>query len=406
MTLLEKSIQKEFDQLADKSSAQQESLTAFLELGIPTTRNEEWKYTSLRTVADKEYAIQSQIGEAEAKMFAVEGLTGIELFFVNGELINSPSLPSGVSLEKKAINAVPAYNINEPFSTATEALADGYVLKVAKSVEVAEQVIVYLLSNAQQANALSFPKLTVIAEENASVSLVSIAKTIGSKDSFTSSQFSFDVAKYARVKLLSVQNDTEKATIIANTQAQQAEHSVFTATTISTKGNIIRNSLSVASKGEHTNTHMNGLYLLDGTTHVDNHTVMDHTEPNCESHELYKGILDEDSRAVFNGKVYVRQKAQKTNAFQSNKNILLSDKATINTKPQLEIWADDVKCSHGATTGQLDKEALFYLNARGIGNKKAKALLLEAFAGEILARIDAEPIKELVSSIIEERLFN
>ena len=149
---------------------------------------------------------------------------------------------------------------------------------------------------------------------------------------------------------------------------------------------------------------MFGLYMLDGKTHVDNHTVIDHTKPNCYSNELYKGVLDDESRGVFNGKVYVRQEAQKTNAFQSNKNILISDNAKINTKPQLEIWADDVKCSHGATTGQLDKEALFYLMARGIDKRRATLLLLEAFSGEVIAQLKNEVLEQYVVDIISERL--
>jgi Fe-S cluster assembly protein SufD len=149
---------------------------------------------------------------------------------------------------------------------------------------------------------------------------------------------------------------------------------------------------------------MYGLYLLDGKTHVDNHTNVDHTKPHAESNELYKGVLADRSRGVFNGKIFVRQDAQKTNAFQQNNNILLSEDATINTKPQLEIWADDVKCSHGCTTGQLDEEALFYLQARGIGKIQAKGLLLYAFAGEVLEHISDKNFRNYLDSLVQERL--
>ena len=149
---------------------------------------------------------------------------------------------------------------------------------------------------------------------------------------------------------------------------------------------------------------MYGWYCVKGSTHVDNHTIVDKQMPNSLSNELYKGIIDENATAVFNGKIFVRKDAQKTNAYQSNKNVLLSDTATINTKPQLEIFADDVKCSHGCTVGRLDEEALFYLRARGIGEKAAKALLLHAFAGEILDKIELKPIRDYADRIISERL--
>ena len=149
---------------------------------------------------------------------------------------------------------------------------------------------------------------------------------------------------------------------------------------------------------------MFGIYLLNGKTHVDNHTIVDHTFPHAESNELYKGILADQSRGVFNGKIFVRQAAQKTNAFQQNNNILLSEDAIINTKPQLEIWADDVKCSHGCTVGQLDEEALFYLQARGIDKTTARGLLLYAFAGEVLEKIELESLRTFITTKIQERL--
>lgn len=156
--------------------------------------------------------------------------------------------------------------------------------------------------------------------------------------------------------------------------------------------------------GEHIEGNMNSLYLLDDKTHVDNHTIADHKFPNCNSNELYKGIVDDKSRGVFNGKIFVREDAQNTNAFQANNNVLLSDNAIINTKPQLEIWADDVSCSHGATVGQLDPEALFFLRSRGIGAQKAKALLTQAFANEVTEKISIEALKEHVLELIDNRL--
>jgi Fe-S cluster assembly protein SufD len=160
-------------------------------------------------------------------------------------------------------------------------------------------------------------------------------------------------------------------------------------------------------EAEYGESHMFGLYLLDGKTQVDNHTIVDNVMPNCFSNELYKGIMDGDSTGIFNGKIFVRKDAQKTNAYQSNKNILLSDNASANTKPQLEILADDVKCSHGCTIGKLDEEAMFYLRARGIGERNAQALLLHAFAVDILDNIKTAPLRTYIDQLISERLdFN
>ena len=174
--------------------------------------------------------------------------------------------------------------------------------------------------------------------------------------------------------------------------------------TITLNGGTIRNNLNFILEAPGCESHMYGLYCVKGQTHVDNHTIVDNVKPNSFSNELYKGIIDEQATAVFNGKIFVRQDAQKTNAYQSNKNVLLSDAATVNTKPQLEIFADDVKCSHGCTVGKLDEEALFYLRARGVGEQAAKALLLYAFAGEILEKIELEPIRKYVEEQIAERL--
>ena len=166
----------------------------------------------------------------------------------------------------------------------------------------------------------------------------------------------------------------------------------------------MRNNLNIAMEAEHSESNLFGLYFIKGQSHIDNHTVVDNVKPNCLSNELYKGIIDDKGTAVFNGKIFVEPQAQKTNAFQSNKNILLSNNATVNTKPQLEIYADDVKCSHGCTIGQLDEEGLFYLQSRGISKKTARSLLVHAFAIDILDHIKPEPIRNYVDQLISERL--
>ena len=191
--------------------------------------------------------------------------------------------------------------------------------------------------------------------------------------------------------------------MLNNTNVQQQKQSVFSTTNFTLSGSLVRNNLNIVLDGEFTETHLNGLYLTNDHQQVDNHTVVDHRKPNCNSNELYKGIIDDKSVATFNGKIFVRKDAQKTNAFQSNKNILLSDDGTINTKPQLEIYADDVKCSHGTSTGKLDEDKIFYLRARGLSETSAKKLLMHAFASEVVDGIKIEALREYVESRISER---
>ena len=277
------------------------------------------------------------------------------------------------------------------------------MIELAANQELELPIFVYFVNDASQKNTLSQVRNYISVGENSRCTVVENYITKGENPNLTNVLTSINVEKYANVKHYKIQADAKSQFQVGSTHAKQADNSSFTNTTISLAGKLIRNDLRIIS-GEHCESFMNGLYLLNEKTHVDNHTVIDHQRPNSYSNETYKGVLDGKSRAVFNGKIFVRQAAQKTNAFQSNKNVLLSDDAILNTKPQLEIWADDVKCSHGATTGKLDEEALFYLQARGIPKQKAKALLLQAFAEEVLDSIEIDVLKEFLTNEIENRL--
>jgi Fe-S cluster assembly protein SufD len=191
---------------------------------------------------------------------------------------------------------------------------------------------------------------------------------------------------------------------VNTTHIRQIGKSLVNTVTVSLDGGIVRNNLNIAMEAEYSESHFYGLYFLKGNTHVDNHTVVDNVKPHCESNELSKGVVDDSSTAVFNGKIFVQKDAQKTNAYQSNKNVLMSDTASVNTKQQLEIFEDDVKCSHGCTVGRLDDEALFYLRARGLDEKQAKALLLHAFAADILEQVKPEALRNYLEEKINERL--
>jgi Fe-S cluster assembly protein SufD len=203
-----------------------------------------------------------------------------------------------------------------------------------------------------------------------------------------------------------VQDLGDVATEVYNLQVYQERDSRFTTHTVTLSGALIRNNLSFLPYAENCETHLFGLFMGRGRMHVDNHTLVDHARPNCFSNELYKGILEDESTGVFNGKVYVRQDAQKTNAYQSNKSIVLSDRANMYSKPELEIYADDVKCSHGATTGQIDPEALFYLRARGLSERLATALLLQAFAKDVVDNIRIAPLREMLDAYIVDRFHD
>jgi Fe-S cluster assembly protein SufD len=204
--------------------------------------------------------------------------------------------------------------------------------------------------------------------------------------------------------LFKIQDENSKSFQVSRTQAEQRKNSVFTTYTVTTGGALVRNDINTLLNDEGCETHLFGLYLTDGEQHVDNHTLIDHAKPHCISNELYKGVLNDRSRAVFNGKVFVRPDAQKTNAYQSNKNILLTKDASVDTKPQLEIYADDVRCTHGATVGQLDDESVFYLRSRGIPKEHALIILIRAFADDIFENISIEPLHEHIQKLIFEKL--
>jgi Fe-S cluster assembly protein SufD len=242
-------------------------------------------------------------------------------------------------------------------------------------------------------------------EKNSEAAVYFISKNTEAQTSFAHTHFQYDIAKDARVKIFKIQ-DTQVGHFDFNEdRAKQAERSHFEINTLTLDGVFVRNDIQVEINGEHAQSYLNGAYWLKEEQHVANYTTIDHRVANCESFETYKGVATDKATAVFNGKVFVRKDAQKTNAYQSNANVLLSENASINSKPELEIYADDVKCSHGSTTGQLDENALFYLRARGLSEAAAKNLLLQAFMEDVLAYVKNEDVLSYVQQRISER-FN
>ena len=272
---------------------------------------------------------------------------------------------------------------------------------VKKGKIVSHPVYIYNITDGQ---VLALPRTLVHLGENAQIQIVETFASVSKSESLTNQVMEIVVEKDAILEYCKIQNENEHANQVSTTHIRQTGKSLVNAVTISLNGGIVRNNTNVVMEASYCEAHLYGLYFPKGNTLIDNHTVVDNVEPHCFSNELYKGMLDENGTGVFNGKIFVRQPAQKTNAFQSNKNVLLSDAASVNTKPQLEIFADDVKCSHGCTVGKLDEEGLFYLQSRGVPEKTAKAMLLHGFAGDILEKIKLAPIRAYVDQLIADRL--
>ena len=248
------------------------------------------------------------------------------------------------------------------------------------------------------------PRNLIVVDENSHVQIIERHQSLTNNAVLTNSVTEVFTNKRAIVDYYKIQNDNLNASLIDNTFIKQKQESVASVHTFAFGGKLVRNNLNFYQEGERIDSILKGVTIIGDKQHVDHNTLVHHIEPNCESHQDYKGIFDENSTGVFNGKIIVEKEAQKTNAFQANNNILISDKATINTKPQLEIFADDVKCSHGCTIGQLDDSALFYMQSRGIPKKEAKALLMYAFSNNVLSSVKIPEIKERITKIIANKL--
>jgi Fe-S cluster assembly protein SufD len=286
----------------------------------------------------------------------------------------------------------------------TALVSGGVFIHVKKGQITEHPVYIYNITDSRSGAIFSQPRSLVHLGENAQVQITETYITLGSGESFTNQVMEIVVEKAAVLEYYKIQNDSSHANQVSSTHIRQVGKSNIHTVVISLKGGIVRNNLNVVMEAEFCEAHLYGLYFEQGQSHIDNHTVVDNVLPNCFSNQLYKGIMNDDSTGVFNGKIFVRPQAQKTNAYQSNKNILLSDSASVNTKPQLEIFADDVKCSHGCTVGRLNEEGMFYLQSRGLREEIARALLLQAYAIDVLDHIKPAPIRLYINQLISERL--
>lgn len=407
-------------------SLRQTAFNAFTQMGIPTSRHEEWKYTRIAGLFNKEYQFPgsqkgTSVSTADIDLIRLPGHENAnELVFINGLFSLSLSTIRSAELIVLPLEVATKHNykdiITRNLGHSSKYLKDGInalntafvhggaFIHVKKGQTVEHPVYIYNITDARSENIFSQPRSLVYISENAQIQLVETYTTMGVSESFTNQVMEVVVEKDAIVEYYKIQNDAGHANQVSTTHIRQIGKSHTHAVVISLGGAIVRNNLNIILEAEHCEAHLYGLYFPTGKTHIDNHTLVDNVKPNCLSNELYKGIIHDSATAVFNGKIFVQPQAQKTNAYQSNKNILLSEAASVNTKPQLEIFADDVKCSHGCTVGRLNDEALFYLESRGIPAKIASSLLVHAFAIDILEHIKPEPIRIYVDKLISERL--
>jgi Fe-S cluster assembly protein SufD len=408
------------------------AFTRFEELGFPTTNQEEWKYTNVAPIAKAKFEPASESVEVAATLdaarlqeFSYEEARRSQLVFVNGfyrsELSSVEALPEGVVAtdiafalreglyadvlrERLARSADFSENAFTALNTAF--LASGAFLLIPKGVEVESPIHVLFISDAKlEAQTFSSPRLLIVGEMGSSATVIeSYVGAVETEAYFTNAVVEIVLADGARLNHYKVQRESASAFHVATTQANMARNSTFNSTTITLGARLSRHNINVSLDEEGAECWVDGLYLVQTGQHTDTHSVIDHRQPHCTSHQLYKGILDGKSRAVFNGKVFVRPGAQQTNAMQTNKNLLLSDEARVDTKPQLEIFADDVKCAHGATVGQLEEEELFYLASRGMHRDLARNLLTYGFAEEVIEKIKIESIKAQLDKAVLNRL--
>lgn len=400
-------------------SVRESHMQQFVSEGFPTIKNEEWKYTNLLPILKKEYAVKRTDGSISKEALSEFVLTDTDtyfLVFVNGVLSKELSTLKDekfvvASLKnnncqdvlEKHWNACLPQEPDTLVAINTALAQEGAFIYVPKNVVVDKPIQIVYATSAQQ-NQFLQTRTLVVVEENAQVQITERHQNFGKNFVFTNAVSEIVGHANAIVDFYKIQNDKLNCSLIDNTWVKQSKSSNCTVDTFSFGGKFIRNNLSFILTDEHAESNMYGITLIGKDQLVDHHTFVDHAVPNCNSNELYKSIFDANAKGVFNGKVMVRPDAQKTNAFQANNNLLLTDDASIDTKPQLEIYADDVACSHGCTIGQLDEEALFYLRTRGIAKKEAQAMLMYAFANDVLDNVKIPELKDKLNRIIAEKL--
>jgi Fe-S cluster assembly protein SufD len=402
------------------------AIETFSSLGFPTLKNEEWKYTPVHFLNQIDFGLQLKENDEDFIIenfdnFFFNGSFRNRLVFINGffnKRLSTINIKDGnikignfaeAALQKSEIilNHFAKYAIFEKdtFTAINTAFTqDGAYIVIPENTIIEEPINLIFLSNSNNGAILTNPRNLIVAGANSQVKFIESCFTIGSNPTFTNLVTEISAEENSIIEYSKYQNHGENDYYIGTTAVIQEGESRFDSVNISLSGRFIRNNMNTILNGKNCEANLNGLYFIKNNDFTDNHTLIDHAKPHSASNEYYKGIMLDESRAVFNGKIIVRQDSQKTQAYQKNKNLLLSEKATINTKPQLEIFADDVKCSHGTTTGYLDNEAMYYLRSRGISEQNARSMLINAFAGEIIEKISVSELRNYVKKKIAERL--
>ena len=416
--------EQDLDLLNPIHSERKNALKRFEKKGFPSKKDESWKYTSLKSITQKNYSLSSKKNSVlelrDVKKYFLNDIDSYKIVFVDG-IFNpflSKTTHDGMDIcVLSAALAKPKYKktIKKYFNKAVpedESLAslntsytqEGAYIFIPKDIQPEDPIQIMHFSTGNNKPLWLQPRNLIIVEENATVEIIERHQSLKANDGVTNSLTEIYAEQNSFIDIYKIQNDLNTSNLIDNTYIDQKRDSNVRVHTFSFGGKLTRNNLNFYHKGENIESTLKGLTILEGNQHVDHNTLVNHAMPNCESHQDYKGIFSERSVGVFNGKIFVDKIAQKTNAFQQNNNILIDNKSKVNTKPQLEIFADDVKCSHGCTIGQLDEEALFYLRTRGIPKKEAKGLLTYAFANNVLQSVQLPSLKKRINQQIANKL--
>jgi len=392
--------------------------------GFPTKKEEAWKYTSLNSILKNDFSVfpkrENSIEFKDVKKYFLHEIDTYKLVFVDGKFSSFMSSTTHEGIDVCLLSSVltkPKYKVfldtyfnqiaskDESLTTLNTAFAhEGAYINIPKNKIADKPIEIIYFSTGEESALMLQPRNLIVVGENAHVQIIERHQSLNSNPVLTNSVTEIYAQKRAIVDYYKIQNDALTANLIDNTYISQNQESRVAVHTFSFGGNITRNNLNFYHFGQRIDSTLKGITIIGDKQHVDHFTLVNHATPNCESHQNYKTILGGSSTGVFNGKIFVEKEAQKTDAFQQNNNILLSEKATINAKPQLEIFADDVKCSHGCTIGQLDESAMFYMQQRGIPKKEAKALLMYAFSNEVIDSIKIPELKQRITKIIATKL--
>jgi Fe-S cluster assembly protein SufD len=403
----------------------QAGIARFGELGLPTLQHEDWRFTNTAAIAKLPFApvfeATGTVTPEALAQFAFAGQPGIRLVFVNGhfapQLSTIQRLPAGVRAGSLAAALATdpgllqshlgryAASADNGFAALNQAFfQDGGFVHVPANTQVPEPIQFVYVATTRQPGAAIHPRNLVIAEAGSQVTILESYVSLGGAQYFTNAATELFAGDNARLEFVKFQDEAADAFHLAAFHGEFGRSSNVSVHSFALGAKLSRNNIRTKLAGEGLECVLNGLYLTRGEQLADHHMIVEHAQPHCASHEYFNGILDDKSRGVFHGRILVRPVAQKTDAKQTNKNLLLSDDAGADTKPQLEIYADDVKCTHGATIGQLNDESIFYLRSRGIGPDTARRMLIHAFAGEIIERIQHEPAREELDQIVWDRL--